>query len=480
MKAIDNVNIVNQLERDFQVENWKINEIEVWPYIRAEIGLSCYHLILNDGKHVIPNLPNEKVGKLSRIKSVVSRIYSGYKLNKFLSRTKKYADIENLISSSLGYLQVIDGLGFDKFSDSLSLKLDRENKGKSIALINNANYVRHKHLNKIYNQEDKVLIDDFVYYHVLKSRIKRKINKSNVQLDGFDEFLNLDFIKKIRLEDKINNKTLHQFAIQVQDLGSAFAKFITNNGIKKVYCFNYYSLKNYALVFAGNKLGIPTYDVQHGVAGDVHMSYGRGRMIPSNGFNIMPKYYWTWDEASAATVNNWNCKSINAEILGNPWVELWKKEYYKDVFKILAPSKFKSLLETKRVVLVSLQNLKDSIPLEILDLIKKQKEMFFLLRLHPSQNNGKDLVQMLNEKGLYDNFNIEQSTKLPLHFLLPYVSLHITRFSSVAIEAKDYGIKTVFLEQNGLDFFSMNLPIEYIENGIGKDLSKILELELKE
>jgi hypothetical protein len=474
MKAIDNVNIVNQLEREFKVEDWKINGVEIWPFIRAEIGLSCYHLILNEGKHVSLNLPEKRIGHFKRAISVLKKYYNGCRLNRQLSKTNKYKGCSNLISSSMNYLRVIEGLGFDKFADSLSLKLDREKGEKSVVFIHNANYVKHKNLTEIYNIEEKVLIEDLVYYHILKSRFKRKIKNAAVHLDRFDEFLNHDLIKKIRLKNKINRVTLVQFALQVQSLGNTFSKFISNNGISKVYGFNYYSLKNYALVYAGNNLEIPTYDVQHGVAGDVHMSYGMGRFIPENGFNIMPKNYWTWDKASSNTIDNWNCKSIIAEVLGNPWIELWKGKYYQGIFKIDAPEDFQSLLERKKIALISLQDLKDSIPSEIIQLMKEDNEIFFLLRLHPSQENGEELVQQLVNQGLTNNFNIEQATILPLHYLLPYVSLHLTRFSSVAIEALEYGITTVFLDQNGLDFFSTNLPGEFVKDGIGKDLKKIV------
>ncbi len=477
MNAKENIELVAKLEREFDVQNWKINGVEVWPYIRAELGLKCYHIILNQGKKTSVE-PVEQSGKLQRVFRIVKRYFKGKKQDQRIKNQK--GGYQNLISSSLNYYRVIEGLGFDKFADSLALKLKDENQESSFVIEHNSNYVTLPEISSLYDGENKEFIEDFVYYHVTRSRIKSKYKKAAVQLDGFQEFLNHPFIKEIQLAQSVNQASLINFSTQVKSMAKTFASFMKNNGIKTFYCFNYYSLHNYALIHAAHLCKIPSFDIQHGVAGDVHMSYGKGRLVPQRGFNIFPSNFWTWDQASADTIDSWNSEAIKSHVKGNPWVDLWKSGRANEIFNIQTSEAFKSDLEGGNVVLVSLQNLEDSIPDEVIDLARETEKYTLLLRLHPAKKNYEKLDAKLKKEKVLSKYYLQEATEVPLHYLLPYTSVHITRFSSVAIEAMEYGISTIFLEQNGLDFFASNLPANLVENGIGKSLESLLEkLEIK-
>ena len=97
--------------------------------------------------------------------------------------------------------------------------------------------------------------------------------------------------------------------------------------------------------------------------------------------------------------------------------------------------------------------------------MKRSSNIFWCLRVHPRKNN-KNYIKNLSENLKINNchnFEIKVTSNIVLFSLLKSTvfQLHITQFSSVAIEALGFKINTIILSKEGYNSFK-----EMIENGI--------------
>ena len=73
----------------------------------------------------------------------------------------------------------------------------------------------------------------------------------------------------------------------------------------------------------------PPIELQHGVQGDLHPSYGSWFAVPRTGWETRARVFWSWDEDSAAAINRWAACAPDAHVAivgGDPWREMWLDE----------------------------------------------------------------------------------------------------------------------------------------------------------
>ena len=185
--------------------------------------------------------------------------------------------------------------------------------------------------------------------------------------------------------------------------------------------------------------------MQHGPQTDIHLSYGSWSCVPNEGYDVLPRNFWCWDNYSKDVLERWTSKNkkYSVIVVGHPWVEYWKqnKEEYFD----------------KNFILYSLQpnpiTLQQLFTPAIIRLIKESHEKWFI-RLHPRQLIELDKIKsFLQEKNALQNVNIENATNDALPVLLSNAKKHITHSSGCALEASYYGLKTILINEIGLKSF---------------------------
>ena len=208
-----------------------------------------------------------------------------------------------------------------------------------------------------------------------------------------------------------------------------------------------------------SKLGINIYDYQHGIIADdyyYNIKYWR------NQTKTLPISFLVWDLESENMLKsifyNYN---LNILVIGNSWV-------YRCVNYNKFPILFNEFVDNfnnlnfykKPVILITLQkgtgikNIYQILNKNILNVIKKTYNLYFwVLRIHPSQNNVTDLNEIENflnyELPNSNNFlEYKISSSMPLPLLLQFTNLHITYNSASAIEALKFGINTGFIDRN--------------------------------
>ena len=208
---------------------------------------------------------------------------------------------------------------------------------------------------------------------------------------------------------------------------------------------------------AGKMKGVPVYDLQHGVISDQHPWYGvKYRLEPAED---LVDGFLCWDETSAKTLRKWAPqKGIDVRVIGNPWFLRFMFQKPSDQLVNDALNRDR-IANNKPTILISLQwgmdEFPDQVPNRVMvdalekTILETADSYNWFIRLHQIQSTGKEkkMVHKYLERtfGHLDSVEWSKCSELPLPVLLKQVSLHITFYSSVVIEAGWMGVRTALL-----------------------------------
>jgi hypothetical protein len=186
--------------------------------------------------------------------------------------------------------------------------------------------------------------------------------------------------------------------------------------------------------------------MQHGPQPDTHLSYGNWLNMPKEGYSMLPRVFWCWDDNSKNAIDKWalNGNVYSAVVGGNPWVNFWNEQkndygYSNYILYSLQPDP------------VSFQQLFSK---NVIDFIKKENFKWFI-RLHPRQIFDIEKIKSyLFDFGILDLVNIDDGTNDPLPQLLSNSCLHVTHFSGTTIEADLLSVHTVLFNKTGEIYYS--------------------------
>jgi hypothetical protein len=218
-----------------------------------------------------------------------------------------------------------------------------------------------------------------------------------------------------------------------------FESFLRLTKAKRVLVVCYYDFKSLALTWAANRLGIPSMDLQHGVQGPKHLAYSNW---PSMTNYFAPSHFWVWDEYSARTIAQWKKDHDNILLGCNKWFMDRVRE------------------KTSDLLLFTAQPLDEPVPHSLIEAIRSYHgTRQWYIRLHPYQlQQLEQFERLFRDEGLFEKVNIREASTLPLTEILSKTHLHITYYSSVAVEASYYNIPTIFLDQRGDEVYGNSLP----------------------
>ena len=491
MNAIEYMKVFNEIENDFPVDKWKINNIHVWPYIRVQIAYNIDDKINRENqgfykKNVrfwskIFNLPGKVLKKLIRIIEKVTVILT-YSLTEKKTNQAK-ADLLFLsVSSTRTFL--IDKW-FNIQSDPFLAHLENSDINCLVLEYDNGVgfrkpiFFKHKHIN----------FDKYFEYYLWKNKAIVS-SRGDIQLEKYDEFRS--FMKKRfsshNLEGIIDIDKLTQRANHIKRLSNLFKQIIKNNSVKICFITNYDNINGMALCYTCHELDIPSVELQHGVQGDLHFAYGRWLNVPREGYNTLPSVFWTWSREQQHFIDKW-AKGISTKHRafwgGNPWVEMWKgkdnklTQYYSH--KI---NKIKNNDPDSIYILYTLQPLEgDILPDNIVEAYRNSPPNWrWWFRLHPRQlKRSSKIIQHLQEELKIPGSDIKLVSELPLPIILNYAHAHVTQVSSAILEAEIFNVPSVFTHPIGATVYE-----QQIQKGIAiycdekkDDLNECIAQQLK-
>lgn len=427
------IDFFNYIEKNYFVNQWRINGVDVWPYLRLMLG-------------------NKLVS--------VSRPTSTYK-----------PEVNNKGSLS-----------------NLSLLLTENNKVDVFVLFDSITRIKlndcwYNRLSGPFNSKIKKMGLNVVNLEFSAHNIERfpvcdeSFSISN-QLAFIQKNIHIRQLPLLEMYEKVKKEFLQQFGENfdfptleslnkdtwfIQKLSDIFEIMFILKETKIALMVNYYQQISYAFTLAARRVGIPSVDIQHGNQRDIY--YHRWSNTPENGYNILPNYFWCWNSDDASSINDWAVhtnahKAING---GNPWIEFWKdinspvvSEYNKRLEKEFGE---------KVNLLITLQPLygflewRENIPPWVIEAIDKSPENWkWHIRYHP-QMLGKYRNEMENcEKKLayfIDKGKVEtkKATYEPLMAMLRGMTVHITAFSTSVIEAMHLQVPSITIHDQALEFF---------------------------
>ena len=205
---------------------------------------------------------------------------------------------------------------------------------------------------------------------------------------------------------------------------------------------SYYSGIFFGAIKAAKHNKIKIYDYQHGIQGDYHFAYSNWLNFPKNGAVFMPDFLvYNLDDKLALDKQFNKSNLLKAFVVGNLWNKFWSLK-----------SKNQLIINNsgeKKNILFCLSPLEPFFSDFLLTFMKKSKDFFCFVRLHPRyMNQKKEVVAILIENEI-TNYEIDKSSAFNLQDLIVNSDVHITNFSSTCLDAFDLGLKTIIIDEQG-------------------------------
>jgi hypothetical protein len=368
-----------------------LENIEDWVYLRIKIG------------HELKNIYNQQFiknreNKLKKIWEKIIRlknIFYGFK-NWF----KKY---DYIFFSDSSERRFIDNSYKDKISDDI---IDRLNNCLLIELPN-PNHYKNVHTKYIVSQS---LLDFLIFIYSIFLKIF--ISVENKQLDNIfkREKININY-KKIILKIKVETK-LYKLLFLIYKPKAIF--------INCAYC-------RFGVVKAAKDLGIKVIELQHGVINEAHYGYVSSIRLNKNYIPDILLSFGLYE----TTIKNFLIKYIIP--IGSYYLN-----YIKNNFKIDKKLSLR-IQKYKYVIGVSLQDQDweyDGMLSFIKKISKKNSDILYIL----IPRRRRDSLPLSENVIIYD--------KLDCYNIIMHCNIHMSLYSSCALEAPSLGIPNILININ--------------------------------
>ncbi len=382
----------------------KYKKIKIWLLLRIKVKLALVYTETNK---------NFEIRTKNRVK-LLKNLFYGFTS---LFNLSKYSYI---FFSNTNKRYLINNKYFDSYFDSIADRLGQRN-----SLFIEFAEKNHVPRSKIYSTN---IISDLPF-KVISLLLEKLIRIGSIQ--------NTQIIKKIISENKLNINLNKEIREQISQylLYRALFKIIKP---KTIFVICYYS--KLPMVFAAREIGIPVYEVQHGVINENNEYYNT---IFKDNEIYFPNHLLAYGEdLIEKTPSNFIFKKDKIIPVGNYYLN-----YIKEGF---TNSYLNSLKEKyQKIVCVTSQGLYYDVLMDyIKNLAIKHERYLFIIR---PKYDEPIIHNQLSNIILLEQFDIYQ--------ILKYSDINITIYSMVAIEADFMGINNMLLNIN-------NLSKTYLPNDI--------------
>lgn len=220
---------------------------------------------------------------------------------------------------------------------------------------------------------------------------------------------------------------------------------------KALLLASFYDPVMFGFIRSAHKAKVPVIELQHGVQGEGHFGYTGWKDIPSSCYTYLPSNFVHFSRVEAESLQaRMPVGKTTHWVMGNSWMRYSKHE-------LGYGSKTKS---NKALVTLGIsEKLFDDVMLHIM---KVNEDMKWLVRMHPrSLDRMEEVKNILKENGIR-SFEVEESTRMPLYEVLSQAKFHMTRQSTVALEALDFGIKTILTSVEGQRYYSEQIDKDWM------------------
>ena len=373
------------------------------------------------------------------------------------------------------YLEKVgSGQLFDRIMDPLYMTSSINNQSIKI-------YVDNPILkNNLIFKAQNYFPNKFHFFNKLDSNEYKNLEKSGIML--------LKLFIKLHAFHQIEEVLIKELKISIQKYlisKKKSYKFLKKfNKVEKIFIPAWYFPDMMGIIASAKKLGISTTEVQHGKQGKFQAAYSGWHFFPENGFLNMPDNFWCWGRKSIDNILRASPnRKFHKPLLGGYAWPIWYKTYIHNKFNRDQINKSKvKLLFTMQPSMGTTIN--EQLPNSLLNLVKYyelesdklNEEIFELkIRIHPARIN-EDYAYLKKRLGeLFYSKLISYSSKSNCSFYddLLWANHHITFYSSCALEALIFGIKSAVYGDEGYKIYEEEIKdksITHLNNNTHEEI----------
>jgi|GEM_PF-1161956 len=454
MKTIeDKINFIYSIEERFEVDNWKINDLRIWPIIRINLG---FYLFYKYGQKTATFKKTHKYLKYLKLIGNSITVFFNYVGAVFFSISRSLINEEkdsNYFFLTLSYDSIlIKDKYYNKLIDPIIDQINCDNTGVKVFEYRTAGLFKYPTFRS----------SNYLFWHPLFFKIRSLIFKTKIlscQLKGFDAFIQYLNDSKIPIEN-FTLERLVNYLTFVELNATYFVKVFKTHNVKIAFTTEYYSLLSLSMIVAANRSRIPSIDIQHGLQNEYHFSYAKWCKLPNEGYELLPKYFFVWSNKEYNLINSWNGKQHEPIITGNLFLNKFKnfESDFVNVYNVQAESIRNS---DKLNILLTLQ---DKIPpIWLIEFINNSSDRIeWWIRSHPVWTNV--LTELLRKIDLKVKTFLPDPlliSSLPLYSILKVIDINVIQTSTTIIESSLFNKPTLIIDKEGLLHYK-----SYIENNI--------------
>ncbi|MBI59951.1 hypothetical protein CL657_01880 [bacterium] len=385
---------IEKIEKKYDLSGLKYKEFYLWPFLRGVYG---------------PYTLNQNRGiKVPKKKNLFSKIINvkAYKIY-FFGVFNIFRQYNYIIFSDTDSLKPVGNKIYDRMAHGVMEFLD----------VNSFLYVKDFNSNMSFNYKKCIYKSISNHFFILLSRLTFLfVKKIPSKIDILDS-INLEYDISIDYEYEIN-KFL-----------SLYYTYKTLFKIKKpkvvfVTCFTKRSV-----VKAANDLNIPTIEFQHGV---ISKNYAYNLPMGCD-YSCHPKYLLVYGESEKKIFEKYNYLKNNNNIYVIPNFYVNKISNLKIDLGIPSSYKYK--------VVVSLQNPVQKEMVDFINNVSKRLPNFFFI-LVPRLTKTLSDFKLSHNVNKYEEHNFYE--------IANQCDLHVTAYSTCALEAPVFGLPNIFVNIKGL------------------------------
>lgn len=452
------LDLINEIESAFPVETLTYKGLRIWPILRlTHTYFRTIKRTNSENETSISTIFGEShTGKNTLLNLLKNGLLGGI----FFEYLDRQSTKDNNTSSPYLSLLInaarnkkVDGKYFSNILDSLYVFIEEPHQVLEYNLFDKA---------RIPRAHPSTIISPTLVTHFIKAELQTKFGLSSEPINNYDKYV--AFLKARNIKAVTHKKYILRYLNRILAYKAYFLKVFKQFQPKVVLMTATYNPVAMGGILACKELGIKSVDVQHGTLGGLHLMYNKWKNMPITGYELLPSHYWVWSHRTAREFKEWNtnCSTHQTIVGGNPWLSFAREWDTQQIAPDVLARFQKRLQNKKQVVLVSLQLIQDFKESCIIEAMQKTDDSFlWLIRLHPRFYKFKPaLVQFLEDKNC-KNYDFEFANDLPLYFLFKNVSIQVSFWSTVIIEALSFDLHSIIVHPTGFD-----LMREYVEKGI--------------
>lgn len=299
------------------------------------------------------------------------------------------------------------------------------------------------------------------------------IHKMHTYTNQFDGVLKSvdSIVDKSELQLKYSN---YSEVLALKLLEVQFYKKIANNILvwikpEAVFIETYFGHPDYyGSILAAKKLNLPVIDIQHGNTSTI-MYRGYSYEI-NNKSCLLPDYYWVWSQYEYDYVQKeGRVNNVLKPVLFGKHYKNSRNEKNADITNIV--NSFKKFYT--RIILVTFQYYYRNYEF-LKSIISDLDNCLFLFRFHPLDYKDEGFREhYITYFSELNNIEYIKSTKADINTLFDIVDLHLTLSSASAIDALNFGVKTILLNK---DYAKSHFEM-YYNNGVFLTFNSETELK---